>query len=98
MTVEAEGQVTGVCARPKPVTQFTPNVDGYYDHNRYFNEAENLFIELERMIPELKKNAGSYTGEYEGGQLDLIHDILGLERVEWGTDFTLVSKQKRKQQ
>jgi len=36
--------------RPKPVTNFIPGHTGYLDHNRYFNEAEKLFDEIEKTV------------------------------------------------
>ena len=74
--------------RPKQ-SRFTDHrdPDSYYNLNRYYNEAEKMFDKLEAMIPKLQKDARPYTGEYAGGQLDLVCDILGIERIDW-SDYT----------
>lgn len=43
--------------RPKPVTNFIPGHTGYLDHNRYFNEAEKVFDEIEKIVDAYLKNA-----------------------------------------
>ena len=37
-------------ARPKPPKVFDMTLEGYYEHNRYFNEAEEIFDEIEQLL------------------------------------------------
>ena len=39
--------------RPEPPTRFVPNHEGYYQHNRYFNEAEKYMTYLENIIADM---------------------------------------------
>lgn len=54
---------------------------------QYYNKTEKMFDTLERMLPKLEEWAHPYTGEYDGGQMDLICDILSRERIDWSIDF-----------
>jgi len=80
--------------RPKPPVKFDSTPEACSEHNRYFNEAEILFSELEQKLPKLAGMAAPYTGEYAGGQMDLICDILGIERIDWSTDFDSLHRTK----
>ncbi len=37
-------------ARPKPPKVFDITPEGYHEHNRYFNEAEKIFDEIEQLL------------------------------------------------
>lgn len=45
---------------------------------------QNMVTELNDMLPALKKKARPWTGEYAGGKIDLINEILGLPKYDWG--------------